>query len=158
MATDIAIMEQRISCIVICVDDVPRACEFYEGMGWKRSSLSRDSLPLFNANGFVFMISPRILGAEEAFGQPLPPKVEDAVKNPPAFSGVILSYVVRDEDEQRMILEKAVELGGRVISPARELIFGNRAGYFADPVGTVWEISLTRRTKLQPNGNFKIGE
>lgn len=155
---NMTIMEQRLSCIVICVDDVPRACAFYEALGWKRSSLSRETLPLFNANGFVFMISPRILGAEEAFGEPLPPEVADAVKNPPAFSGVILSYVVRDEDEQRMILEKVVELGGKVISPARDLIFGNRAGYFSDPVGTIWEVSLTRRTALQPNGDFKIGD
>lgn len=153
-----AVMEQRVSCVVICVDDVPLARQFYEAMGWRQSPLSREIIPLFNVNGFVFMISPRRLGAEEAFGSPLPPQVEEAVKNPPAFAGVVLSYVVRDEDELKKIFDKVVIHGGRILSAPRELPFGNFAGYFADPVGTIWEVSLTRRTKLQPNGNFQIGE
>lgn len=152
------IMEQRVSCVVICVDDVPLARAFYEAMGWRMSTQSREILPLFNVNGFVFMISPRRMGAEEAFGKPLPSSVEEAVNSPPAFGGIFFSYVVRDEEEQRKIFEKVVACGGRILSEPRELPFGNLAGYFADPVGTIWEVSLTRQTKLQPNGNFQIGE
>ncbi|CAD7337966.1 VOC family protein [Sphingomonadales bacterium 56] len=158
MSTDNAAMEQRISCLVICVDDVGVVRAFYEAMGWKVSSVSRESLPLFNVNGFVFMLSARKPAAEEAFGHPLPPEVAIAVDNPPAFNGVVLSYVVRNEEELRTVLDEAVLHGGRLLSPPAELPWGNLAGFFADPGGTVWEVSLTRRTPLQANGNFKIGE
>ena len=152
-----AAMEQRLSCISLCVSDVARARRFYEAMGWRVSPVSRDSMPLFNANGFVFIVVDRRLAAEEAFGKPLPPEVEAVLANKPAFQAMLLSYVVREDHEVAEIIAHAVANGGRTLRPATEQVWGNLSGYFSDPEGFIWEVSRTRRTPLQPNGDFRIG-
>ncbi len=147
------LMEQRISCVNLGVDDVNRARAFYEAMGWRQNPVSRDIMPLFNANGTVFILFDRQEMAHEAFrgvGAPTDPK--------PAFSGIILSYVVREEEEVQQILDRAVAHGARITSPATKQQWGNTSGYFTDPEGHVWEVSKTARTPLQADGSFRIGE
>jgi len=149
-------MEQRLSCLSICVDDIATVRAFYEAMGWTASPLSREIMPIFNANGFVFMVVGRKLGMEEAFGMPLPLAVAPLLDAPPAFSGVLLSYVVRSDENVDAILAQAVASGGSLLRPGKEQPWGNYSGYFADPAGTVWEVSLTRRTQVRDDGTFRI--
>lgn len=149
----VGLMEQRISCVNLGVEDVNRARAFYEAMGWRQSPVSREIMPLFNANGTVFILFDRQGMAHEAFrgvGAPTEPK--------PTFSGIVLSYIVREEEEVQQILDRAEAHGARIISPATKQQWGNLSGYFADPEGHVWEVSKTARTQLQSDGSFRIGE
>ena len=147
------LMEQRVSCISLGVDDIERARTFYEAMGWQKSPASREIMPLFNANGMVFILFSRAGLAKEAFGGTNLPDVTR-----PGFSGVALTYVVRAEEEVAQILERAEANGARITAPAARHPWGNTSGYFQDPDGYIWEISKTQRTPLQPDGRFTIGE
>jgi Uncharacterized protein conserved in bacteria len=151
-------MEQRVSCIALSVADAKRAQRFYEDMGWRMSSASREIMPLFNANGFVFILFDRQRSAHEAFGGAIPPEAQACVDNPPAFEGITFSYVVREHEDVQAIIDHAVKSGGRMLSAAKEQPWGNVSGYFADPDGHIWEVSRTGRTPLQPDGNFRIGD
>ena len=155
MSESVGRMEQRLSCICIGVSDIPRARRFYEDMGWMASPASRTVLPLFNANGFVFMISDRRGAANEAFGGTIPEEVAASLESPSPFNGVLFSYVVRADEEVENILDRAVLYGGRLLSAPQLLPWGNRAGFFADPDGHIWEVSRTS-TPLQPDGTFRI--
>ena len=50
-------MEQRISLITLAVDDLPRAVQFYENMGWKAAQTG-PGVAAFNMNGTVFGLYP----------------------------------------------------------------------------------------------------
>ena len=50
-------MEQRISLITLAVDDLPRAVEFYENMGWQAAQTG-PGVAAFNMNGTVFGLYP----------------------------------------------------------------------------------------------------
>ena len=149
-------MEQRVSCIVLGVSDARRARRFYEAMGWSASAASREEMPLFNANGTVFILFDRVKLAGEAFHDVGAPACVGA--EPGAFSGVVLTHVVREEEDVYGILERAVANGGRILSAAKKQPWGNTSGYFADPEGHVWEVSKTVKSPLQPDGSFRIGD
>lgn len=151
-----AVMEPRVSCIVLGVSDAKRARRFYEAMGWSASSASREEMPLFNANGTVFILFDRTKLAEEAFhGVGVPASVHTHADG---FSGVVLTHVVREEEHVYGILERAAANGGRILSEAKKQPWGNTSGYFADPEGHVWEVSKTVKSPLQPDGSFRIGD
>lgn len=154
MTNESAVMEQRVSCIVLGVSDAKRARRFYEAMGWSASGASREEMPLFNANGTVFILFDRAKLAGEAFHDVEAPAIAPAG----AFSGVVLTHVVREEADVYAILDRAVANGGRILSAAKKQPWGNTSGYFADPEGQVWEVSKTVKSPLQPDGSFRIGD
>lgn len=121
--------ENRVVYLVLAVDDVARAEEFYgSAFGWKRSlawpetyaelELSPDDrLGLYRRDGF----------AEEAGAHPV--KVGSGKS-----SGTELYVRVDDMDAA---IERLREAGARPLSPRRPREWGDEAAYFADLDGNV---------------------
>ena len=59
-------MEPRVSIITLGVQDVARACVFYEMLGFEASSSSRESVIFFDAGGVVLGLYGRGPLAEDA--------------------------------------------------------------------------------------------
>ncbi len=57
-------MEQRVSLITLAVEDLDRAADFYEGLGWRRVP-SEDGVVAFDLLGQTLGLYPRVALAEE---------------------------------------------------------------------------------------------
>lgn len=139
-------MEPRVSIITLGVQDVARACVFYETLGFKASSSSRESVTFFDAGGVVLGLYGRGPLAEDA-------TVEDS---PPGFSGVALAYNARSEDDVDAVLAEAVSAGAKLIKPAGKVFWGGYSGYFADPDGHLWEVAFNPYFKLSDDGRIQL--
>lgn len=139
-------MEPRVSIITLGVQDVARARAFYETLGFKASSSSRESVTFFDAGGVVLGLYGRGPLAEDA-------TVEDS---PPGFSGVALAYNARSEVDVDAVLAEAVSAGAKLIKPAGKVFWGGYSGYFADRDGHLWEVAFNPYFKLSDDGRIQL--
>lgn len=139
-------MEPRVSIITLGVQDVARACVFYEMLGFEASSSSRESVTFFDAGGVVLGLYGRGPLAEDA-------TVDDS---PPGFSGVALAYNARSEADVDAVLAEAVSAGAKLIKPAGKVFWGGYSGYFADPDGHLWEVAFNPYFKLSDDGRIQL--
>jgi len=139
-------MEPRVSIITLGVQDVARARMFYETLGFKASSSSRESVTFFDAGGVVLGLYGRGPLAEDA-------TVDDS---PPGFSGVALAYNARSEVDVDAVLAEAVAAGAKLIKPAGKVFWGGYSGYFADPDGHLWEVAFNPYFKLSDDGCIQL--
>jgi catechol 2,3-dioxygenase-like lactoylglutathione lyase family enzyme len=139
-------MEPRVSIITLGVQDVARACVFYEMLGFEASSSSRESVTFFDAGGVVLGLYGRGPLAEDA-------TVDDS---PPGFSGVALAYNARSEVDVDAVLAEAVSAGAKLIKPAGKVFWGGYSGYFADPDGHLWEVAFNPYFKLSDDGRIQL--
>ncbi|HSU14929.1 VOC family protein [Longimicrobium sp.] len=129
-------MEPRISLVTLGVEDLARSVAFYrDGLGWPMSGASVEgTVAFFRAGGVVLALYPRPLLAADAS---LPDR-HGAWKE---FGGIALAHNVRERGEVDAALERAVSIGGRILTPAADAEWGGRSGYFADPDGHPWEVA-----------------
>ena len=100
-------MEQRISLITLAVDDLPRAVQFYENMGWQAAQTG-PGVAAFNMNGTVFGLYPWNSMAQD---MGLDPKLAMRPR-------MTLGYNVREKAEVAQILMHAETYGGSILKPA----------------------------------------
>jgi predicted lactoylglutathione lyase len=125
---------QRLHLILLGVDSVAKASEFYESLGWKKSSTGHDGFVKFDLGGYALCLLPRNDLAKDALYDS--PKGE-------GFSGIGLVYLAKTPEEVPMILQKAVESGGTLVKPATRTPWGI-AGYFKDPDGHLFEVDYEK--------------
>ena len=139
-------MQPRLTLITLGTADLTRATRFYEALGWPRSVRAAEGVAFFQVGGTALAIWPRENLAEDA-GVP-------AEGN--GFRGFALAYNTVSKDETDAVLAKAVEAGGRLVKPARDVFWGGYSGYFADPDGTLWEAAWNPGFALLPDGTMKL--
>ncbi|WP_116132238.1 VOC family protein [Tropicimonas sp. IMCC34043] len=137
-------MEQRVSLITLGVEDPARAEEFYSALGWQRA-VSEDGVVVFNLIGQALALYSRTLLARDI----------GLTDSPGGFTGLTLSYNVRERDEVDELLARVQAAGGRVLRPAADIFWGGHVGYFADPDGHVWEVAWNPFSPLGPDGAFQ---
>jgi len=124
-----------ISLVTLGVQDVPRATQFYEALGWNKSTYSVDDVVSFLAGGTVVLA---------LYGR-------DALSND-ANSPATASYAVHVEspaaDDEAMATAAAA--GANVSAPATRMEWGGYVGYFADADGHLWEVAH--------NPDFPLGD
>jgi predicted lactoylglutathione lyase len=103
-------MEQRVSIVTLGVADLARSAEFYEGLGWKRSSASSEAIVFFQAGGMALALYPRDELAKDA----------NAASDGSGFRGVTIAYNTRSHDEVNAILAEAERVGARIVKLAAE--------------------------------------
>lgn len=138
-------MEQRISLITLAVDDMDRAANFYEALGWARVE-SPDGVIAFDLIGQTLGLYPKAALADEL-------GVDAADIG--GFSGVTFAHNLRSKEEVAPFLNRVRDAGGKILKEAQDVFWGGHHGYFADPDGHVWEIAHNPFSGLGANGEFQ---
>jgi predicted lactoylglutathione lyase len=139
-------MDQRVSLLTLGVDDVTRARQFYEALGWEGQQV--EDTAFFQAGGMAVVLWGRAALADDA-------GVPDAGDDND-FRRVAIAQNVRTRDEVDAVLEAAARAGATITSPAAETFYGGYAGYFADPDGHLWEIAHNPGFTLLDDGSLVL--
>jgi len=125
-------VRQKLTLVTLGVKDLDSSIKFYrDGLGWKPSNASQDSIVFFDLGGVGFALYPRNLLAE------------DAAVNPEGtgFSGITLAHNTKSIEEVDAVLHKAEQAGAKIIKRGQQVFWGGYSGYFADPDGYLWEVA-----------------
>lgn len=139
-------MDQRISVITLGVADVQASAEFYERLGWTRSSESLDAVAFFDVGGMVFALYGTAALAEDA----------GLSAEGHGFRRVTLAQNLASTDAVDALLKEAEAAGARLIMQAAETFWGGYSGYFADPDGHLWEVSHNPFWSLDQDGRVQL--
>lgn len=140
--------EPRISLITLGVADVARSTDFYERLGWKKSSASNESITFIALKGLVLGLFSREELAHDA-------GVEAGGLG---FSGVTLAHNLPEEAAVDRAYAFAVECGATPVKPPRKVFWGGYSGYFADPDGHLWELAFNPGAPLDAEGHMLLPE
>ncbi|PYB70758.1 MULTISPECIES: VOC family protein [Rhizobium] len=141
-------LERRISLITLGVADVGRSTEFYERLGWSRSSASNENITFIQLKGIVLGLFSRSHLAQDA-------QVENT---PPGFSGVTLAYNVPSEIGVDAVVKFVVSCGATLVKAPEKVFWGGYSGYVADPDGHLWEIAHNPFFPLDEHGHVVLPE
>ena len=139
-------LDPRISLVTLWVEDVRRATEFYEKLGWKKSSASQDAVTFIQLKGTVLGLFSRQALAEDAH-----------VENTPmGFSGVTLAHNVASERGVDAVYKFVLSCGATAVKKPEKVSWGGYSGYFADPDGHLWEIAYNPFFPLNAEGHVVL--
>jgi len=139
-------LDPRISLVTLGVEDVARATEFYEKLGWKKSSASQDSVTFIQLKGTVLGLFSREALARDA-------QIENT---PKGFSGVTLAHNVTSERGVDAVFKFALSCGATEVKKPEKVFWGGYSGYFADPDGHLWEIAYNPFFPLNAEGHVVL--
>jgi len=137
----------RINIVTLGVEDVARAAEFYEALGWQRSTASMEEIVWFKTTGSILGLFGWRALAEDAH-LPAEPKT--------AFGGITLAINVESEEAVDAALEAAARAGGTIIKPAERADWGGYSGYFTDPDGHAWEVARNPGFPFKADGTLDM--
>ena len=139
-------LERRVSLITLGVADVARSTEFYELLGWSKSSASNNDVTFIQLKGTVLGLFSRSHLAQDAH-----------VENTPSgFSGVTLAYNVTSEIGVDAVVKFAVSCGATLVKAPEKVFWGGYSGYVADPDGHLWEIAHNPFFPLDEHGHVVL--
>lgn len=141
-------MEQRVSIVTLWVADLARSRQFYEGLGWRRSSASSAEIVFFQAGGIALALYPRTALAQDA----------NIAPEGYAFPGFTLAYNARTREEVDAVLAAVQKAGATLLKPAQEAFWGGYSGYFSDPDGFLWEVAWNPFFTIAENGALELPE
>ncbi|HVU02841.1 MAG TPA: VOC family protein [Polyangiaceae bacterium] len=142
-------MTPRLTVVTLGVKDLPRARGFYcNGLGFRASSASNESIVFIDAGGLVLGLYPRHLLAEDA-------RVKEAGSG---FSGVTLAWNVAKKADVAAALARAEKAGAKILKPAQDVFWGGHSGYFSDLDGHLWEVAHNPHWKLDARGSVELPE
>ena len=124
-------LPSRVNLITLGVSDVAASTEFYERLGWKKSTASNEHVTFFHSNGTVLALFGRAALADDA--------QLDLVKD--GFGGVTFAQNFDSEQEVDAAFTHAMACGAKSLKQPQKVFWGGYSGYFADPDGHVWELA-----------------
>ena len=137
-------MDQKINVITLGVEDVPRAREFYERLGWTVTFTDGD-IVMFQAGPMVVSLWDRGKLAADS-----------GVASPGAgWGGFTLGYAVAGRAEVDELCRGAAAAGATVTSPPQDKGFGY-SGVFADPDGHTWEVAWIEALVRHDDGTVAL--
>ncbi|WP_436717273.1 VOC family protein [Roseiconus lacunae] len=139
-------LPSRVNLITLGVADIAASTEFYERLGWKRSTASNESVTFFYSNGTVLGLFGRAALAEDA-------QVEDSK---PGFTGVALAQNFASEADVDTAFAHAIDSGAAPLKQPQKVFWGGYSGYFADPDGHLWELAYNPFSELDENGHMTL--
>jgi uncharacterized glyoxalase superfamily protein PhnB len=137
----------RLTVVTLGVQDLARSRAFYcDGLGFRASGSSNESIVFMEAGGVVLALYRRKLLADDA--------------NVPAegggFGGITLARNVASKAEVDAALDSAKKSGATILKPAQDAFWGGYSGYFADPDGHVWEVAHNPHWTLDATGRVVL--
>lgn len=131
---------QRLTMVTLGVADVARATSFYEGLGWRRSSVSQESISFFRMQGSVLGVFQR-----EALADDVGVSADGS-----GFRGVTCALNCDSPADVDAVYEQWVAAGATAVKPPESVFWGGYSSYVADPDGHLWEIA---HNPFSPNGD-----
>ena len=122
---------QRLTMVTLGVADVARSTEFYEGLGWRRSSTSSETITFFKMQGSALGLFQRDALAADA-------EVDPAGSG---FRGVTCALNCADRAEVDAVYAEWVAVGATAVKAPEAVFWGGYSSYVADPDGHLWEIA-----------------
>jgi uncharacterized protein len=139
-------MDQRLSILTLGVANLNRSREFYERLGWRRSTAKAEGVVFFQAGGMALALYPREELAKDA----------NIAPEGRGFSGIALAYNTRNREEVDSVLAEAVAAGAKLLKPAQAAFWGGYSGYFSDPDGFLWEVAWNPFFPIAEDGSIRI--
>jgi uncharacterized protein len=139
-------MEQRLSIITLGVADLARSQEFYERLGWRKSSASSEGIVFFQAGGMALALYPREELAKDA----------NSAAEGQGFRGITIAFNTRSREEVDAVLAEAEKCGAKIMKPAQEAFWGGYSGYFADPDSFLWEVAWNPFFTIAASGTLEL--
>ena len=140
-------MEQRVTMISLGVADMARSRRFYcDGLGWRESAASNESISFIEAGGVVLGLYGR-KGLAEDVG---------VSEEGGGFRGVTFAHNVASEADVDRVLDEAVQAGATLVKPGQKVFWGGYSGYFADPDGHLWEVAHNPFSPLDADGRMTL--
>lgn len=137
-------MEQRLNVLTLGVDDVPRARDFYQRLGWTVGFTDGD-IVMFQAGPMIVSLWSREKLADDSGV----PRVDGQ------WGGFTLGYAVGSAAEVDAVCAHAAEAGARITSSPREKGFGY-SGVFADPDDHTWEVAWVSALVRHDDGTVEL--
>lgn len=142
------VFEPRLTMITLGVEDLAKSTQFYEKLGFRKSSASQESVTFFITNGTVLGLFGRAALAEDA-------GVEDA---PTSYRGVAIAHNLDSEEAVNAAYAHALSCGATGTKAPHKVFWGGYSGYFADPDGHLWEVAHNPFAPLDENRNMPLPE
>lgn len=137
-------MRQKLTLVTLGVNDLDISIKFYrDGLGWKPSKASQDSIVFFDLGGVGLSLYPRNLLAEDA----------TVSSEGTGFSGITLAHNAKSIEEVDYVLHKAEQAGAKIIKKAQKVFWGGYSGYFSDPDGYLWEVAWNPSFEIDKKGS-----
>lgn len=140
--------EPRMTMITLGVENISKSTEFYEKLGFKKSSASQESVTFFITNGTVLGLFGRAALADDA-------GVDDA---PSAYRGIAIAHNLDSEEAVDAAYAHALSCGAKGTKEPHKVFWGGYSGYFADPDGHLWEVAHNPFAPLDENRNMPLPE
>ena len=138
----------HVSMIGIGTADLARAVDFYEALGWRRSSASTEQMIFLRLANLCLGLHPRDMLAEDA-GVPAEGQ---------GFKAVTFAHNVGSRDEADAVFATAVAAGALAVKRPAETHWGGYSGYFADTDGNLWEVAHNPFVELAEDGTMVLPE
>ncbi|MGH8908741.1 MAG: VOC family protein [Egibacteraceae bacterium] len=138
----------HISLVTLGVDDLDRATDFYEALGWRRSSASVEgTVTFFHAAPVVLAL----FGRDDLAGD-----AHLSLSRSDGSASVALAMNVESQDQVDRVLASAQAAGGTISKRAQRAEWGGYSGYFLDPEGHLWEVAHNPYFDLLPDGRVVL--
>lgn len=141
-------MEQRLSIVTLGVDNLSRSREFYERLGWRKSTASSESIVFFQTGCMAVALYARAELAKDA----------NVAADGTGFGGITLAYNARSREDVDDVLAEAKTAGAKILKPAQEVFWGGYSGYFSDPDGFLWEVAWNPFFLIAEKGAIQLPE
>lgn len=139
----------RMTVITLGANDVAKARQFYEALGFVRKFAgSGDEVAFFDAGGPVLALYGWDSLATEGRQQATP--------RPAAFRGVTLAWNCNSRDEVDTVLALAGRCGASSVTKAADTHYGGYAGYFTDIDGHLWEVVIAPGISVGADGRVRL--
>jgi uncharacterized glyoxalase superfamily protein PhnB len=138
-------MDQRVSVVTLGVDDLGRARQFYEALGWHSDTPEEMEVAFFQAGGMVLSLWDREKNAQDS-----------GLELGSGFGGVTLAYNVGSPSEVDVTIEQARNAGATISREPGETFWGGYSGVFVDPDGHPWEIAHNPGWTLAADGSVTL--
>lgn len=139
-------MRQRASLITLGVNDLARARDFYEALGWKTGANPEDDVVFFQAGDMVLALWDRAKLAEDS-----------CVKDAGGWGGVTLALNLGSPEEVDAVIEEARAAGATIGREPDATFWGGYSAIFLDPDGHPWEIAHNPHWTLTADGGVRLG-
>jgi catechol 2,3-dioxygenase-like lactoylglutathione lyase family enzyme len=144
---EVEMIPARLGLVTLGVADLERSIAFYRALGWKECSSSIEGVIHWfrTADGNLGLFPYQGLADDVTIRSP----------TRGSFGGITLAINVERPEDVDAGLESAVDVGGTILKPATDAVFG-RSGYFADPDGYPWEVAYNPAFPIGDDGRLTI--